>query len=47
MVHLRGMVHEGWYMVHDGTTIKIMVRSGNAGAILLPLLLRATTSVGK
>ena len=36
MVHLRGMVHEGWYMVQEAKlwyVYIIMVRSGNAGAI--------------
>ena len=34
MVHLRGMVHEGWYMVQESKLwydYIIMVRSGNAG----------------
>ena len=36
MVHLRGMVHEGWYMVQESKLwydYIIMVRSGNAGHI--------------
>ena len=34
MVHLRGMVHEGWYMVQESKLwydYIIMVRSDNAG----------------
>ena len=35
MVHLRGMVHEGWYMIQESKLwydYIIMVRSGNAAA---------------
>ena len=36
MVHLRGMVHEGWYMVQESKLwydYIIMVRSGNAAML--------------
>ena len=43
MVHLRGMVHEGWYMIQESKLwydYIIMVRSGNAGdAFREPLLI--------